>query len=197
MAWINGKRTVRCRTCYEYGHNRRACPQASDYVKERYKSGDLARKCSYCYTAGHTRRKCEKLAVDMANDVKLNAEYRQQVAAYLLQKGIGVGTMVKRNKRDGYDLESVYVVTGIEFDTLTHREPGNYAIKVKDLHTDSMWDRSFALPLDAPHMSQHNWSTCEVVSPVEENDVKPLITDEWLTGKSGLDKFYKKPGSRS
>ena len=197
MAWVNGKRTVYCRVCYTVGHNRRSCPSLSEDTKQRYKNGDLARKCSYCYTTGHTRRKCEKLATDMSADVKLNAEYRQEVAAYLLQKGIGVGTMVKRNKRDGYDIESVYMITGIEFDTLTHREPAIYCLRAKDLHTDSLWDRSFALPLDAPHMNQYNWSTCEVVSPVEESDVKPLITDEWLTGKSGLDKYYKKPGSRS
>ena len=197
MAWINGKRTVYCRACYTVGHNRRSCPSLSEVTKQRYKNGDLARKCSYCYTAGHTRRKCEKLAADIANDVRLNAEYRQEVAAYLLQKGIGVGTMVKRNKRDGYDSNSIYMVTEIEFDTLTHREPANYALKVKELHTDSMWDRSFALPVDAPRMNEYNWSTSEIVSPVDENDIKLLITDEWLTGKSGLDKFYKKPGSRS
>lgn len=193
MAWDGNKRTVYCRVCYGIGHNRRGCPQLSEATKARYKSGDLARKCSYCYTAGHTRRKCEKLKLDMASDVQQNSDYRHKIAAYMISSGLGVGALVKRH--DGSQ-EDIFMVDEIEFDSLTHREPNSVAILATNITDPSQRRRNFTLPFDAPLPSSdhyvNHWYACKVVSPADEETVRGMISAEWLTGKSGLDKHYQK-----
>lgn len=193
MAWDGNKRTVYCRACYQIGHNRRGCPQLSEATKARYKSGDLARKCSYCYTAGHTRRKCEKLVEDMASDVRQNSEYRQKIAAFMISQGIGIGAIIER-----YDNEdkTPYMITNINLDDLTHRDYNQCIIQAKEISSESSWDRSFSLPKEAPCPNPdgytYKWYSCKVIAPVDEDTVRGMISAEWLTGKSGLDKHYQK-----
>ena len=193
MAWDGNKRTVYCRMCYQIGHNRRGCPQLSEATKARYKSGDLARKCSYCYTTGHTRRKCEKLVEDMANDVRLNKEYRQKIAAFMISQGIGVGALIERLDDDE---KSPYMITNINLDDLTHRDYNQCIIQAKQITSEDSWDRNFSLPQEAPCPNEngynYKWYSCKVVAPVDEDTVRGMISAEWLTGKSGLDKHYKK-----
>jgi len=193
MAWINGKRTVYCRTCYGVGHNRRGCPQISEATKARYKTGDLARKCSYCHTAGHTRRKCEKLTLDMANDVRQNSEYRHNLAAFMISNGLGIGALVKRVEGSQDD---IFMIDDIIFDSITHRDPNNDAIVATNITDASQRQRNFTMPLDAPFPNNdyyvNHWYSCKVVSPADEEAVRGMISAEWLTGKSGLDKHYKK-----
>lgn len=193
MAWDGNKRTVYCRMCYQIGHNRRGCPQLSEATKARYKSGDLARKCSYCYTAGHTRRKCEKLVEDMASDVRQNSEYRQKIAAFMISQGIGIGALIER-----YDNEdkTPYMITNINLDDLTHRDYNQCIIQAKEISSESSWDRSFSLPMEAPIPNPdgytYKWYSCKVIAPVDEESVRGMISAEWLTGKSGLDKHYQR-----
>lgn len=193
MAWDGNKRTVYCRVCYGIGHNRRGCPQLSEATKARYKTGDLARKCSYCYTAGHTRRKCEKLSLDMTNDVRQNSEYRHKLAAFMISSGLGVGALVKR--QDGSQ-EDMFMIDEIELDNITHREPNSVAILATNITDPSQRRRNFTFPFDAPlpstdHYVNH-WYACKIVSPADEETVRGMISAEWLTGKSGLDKHYQK-----
>lgn len=193
MAWDGNKRTVYCRMCYQIGHNRRGCPQLSEATKARYKSGDLARKCSYCYTAGHTRRKCEKLVEDMASDVGQNKEYRAKIAAFMISQGIGIGALIER-----YDNEdkTPYMITNINLDDLTHRDYNQCIIQAKEISSEGSWDRSFSLPMEAPSPNPdgytYKWYSCKVIAPVDEESVRGMISAEWLTGKSGLDKHYQK-----
>ena len=193
MAWNNGKRTVYCRTCYGMGHNRRGCPNVSPETKARYKSGDLARKCSYCYTAGHTRRKCEKLKLDMANDVRQNSEYRTKLAAFMISNGVGIGALVKR--ADG-NQDDIFMINDIELDNITHRDPSYVSIVATNISDASQRQRNFTMPLDAPspnsdHYVNH-WYACKIVSPADEEAVRGMISAEWLSGKSGLDRYYQK-----
>jgi len=50
--------------------------------------------------------------------------------------------------------------------------------------------------LDAPSPNNDyyvdHWYSCKVVSPADEEAVRGMISAEWLTGKSGLDKHYQK-----
>lgn len=193
MAWDGNKRTVYCRACYGIGHNRRGCPQLSEATKARYKSGDLARKCSYCYTAGHTRRKCEKLKLDMANDVRQNSEYRHKLAAFMISSGLGIGALVKR--QDGSQ-EDMFMIDEIDLHCITHREPNQMSILATNITDPSQRRRPFTLPFDAPlpstdHYVNH-WYACKIISPADEEAVRGMISAEWLSGKSGLDKHYQK-----
>ena len=193
MAWDGNKRTVYCRVCYGIGHNRRGCPQLSEATKARYKTGDLARKCSYCYTTGHTRRKCEKLKLDMASDVQQNSEYRHKLAAFMISSGLGVGALVKR--QDG-NQEDMFMVDEIQLDSITHREPNSVAILATNITDPSQRRRNFTFPFDAPLPSSdhyvNHWYACKIVSPADEEAVRGMISAEWLSGKSGLDKHYQK-----
>ena len=195
MAWDGNKRTVYCRACYGIGHNRRSCPQLSPETKARYKSGDLARKCSYCYTAGHTRRKCERLVEDMANDVRKNKEYREKIAAFMISQGLGIGALIQRVE-GGDDAHVPYMITRINLDDLTHRDYNLCLIQAKDITSEDSWDRSFSLPLEAPAVCEdaysYKWYSCKVIAPVDGESVRGMFSAEWFTGKSGLDKHYRK-----
>ena len=87
MAWMNGRRTVRCYNCGAKGHNRRNCPQNSPEVKERYASGDKARKCSWCAEPGHNKSGCKVRREQQAAYIVENAAYRKEVLAFMQANG--------------------------------------------------------------------------------------------------------------
>jgi hypothetical protein len=185
----------RCYYCRDVGHNKRTCPSRSLSIREAEKAQMRARHCSYCYQTGHTRRKCENMKNDMANDVKLNAEYRQRVADYMIANGIGIGAIVQRNKNNTND-QSIYMIDNIRLDELTHRDYNLQVVEAYNMSDPANGRRWFCLPYDAPKPVDnayfYEYACCKIVSGTDEEAVRGMIDAEWLSGKGGLDKHYQK-----
>jgi hypothetical protein len=189
------KQMRHCRYCRDAGHNKRTCPLRSLALRQAEKARMSARHCSYCFLVGHTRRKCDKLKNDMANDVKLNAEYRQKLADYMIANGIGIGAIVQRCKSGDNDI-ALYMIDNMRLDEITHREYNIQVVEAYNMSDPANGRRWFCLPIDAPKPREdayfYEYSCCKIMSGTDEEAVRGMISAEWLSGKSGLDKHYQK-----
>jgi hypothetical protein len=195
MAWKDGKRTVYCRRCYQTGHNKRSCPQASPETKERYKTGDLARKCSYCKVGGHTKRKCEKRGKDIAEYAAENSKYRKAYLEAMVQHGLSIGSLVthvsiEHKTIDDMKPEYIGMVTHIEWNDIQYRRRSNRPIQAKRLgvqentYNSDMW-------LGSPPITNEDyesWGRCQVLS--RRNDIMSHVPAGWLDGMSGAEEFF-------
>ena len=66
-------------------------PETGEEVKRRNES--RGRECSYCGERGHNRRTCQQLKSDLARYAVMTRETREEVRAWALQDGIGIGAM--------------------------------------------------------------------------------------------------------
>lgn len=187
MAWVNGKRTVYCRHCYQKGHNRRGCPQLSDVVKARYKSGDLARKCSWCRQGGHTKTKCEIRQTEMANYIAENAKYRGEVLALMESMGMGYGALVvpKRNNRKELEKEELSIITDIDWDNVQLKSKDNRTVKAYNTIND--WHHEYCVPAVAS--SYWAYGQVEVINKAK-TPIREDMPADWLSGRSGVDKLF-------
>ncbi len=195
MAWVNGKRTVYCRQCYQKGHNRRSCPNTSPETKARYKSGDLARKCSYCSEKGHTKRKCEKRGKDIQEYATENSKYRKAYLEAMIQNGLSIGSLVthvsmEHKTIDDMKPEHIGMVTHIEWNDIQYRRRSNRPIQAKRLgvqentYNSDMW-------LGSPSIASEDyesWGRCQVLS--KRNDILSHVPAGWLDGMSGAEEFF-------
>ena len=187
MAWKDGKRTVYCRQCYQTGHNRRGCPQLSEVVKARYKSGDLQRKCSWCRQSGHTKTKCEIRQGEIVAYVKENAKYRGEVLVLMENMGMGYGALVvpKRNNRTELDKEELSIITKIDWDNVQLKAKDNRAVKAHNTLRD--WEHEYCVP--ATVGSYWAYGQVEVINKAK-NSIRNDMPADWLTGRSGVDRFF-------
>ena len=187
MAWKDGKRTVYCRQCYQTGHNRRGCPQLSEVVKARYKSGDLQRKCSWCRQGGHTKTKCEIRQGEIVAYVKENAKYRGEVLALMENMGMGYGALVipKRNNRTELDKDELTIITKIDWDNVQLKNKDNRAVKAHNVIRD--YEYEFCVP--ATVGSYWAYGQVEVINKAK-NSIRNDMPADWLNGRSGVDKYF-------
>ena len=188
MAWVNGKRTVYCRQCYQKGHNRRGCPQLSETTKARMKNGDLARKCSWCRQSGHTKVKCEMRQTEIATYVKENGEYRAKVLGLMEEMGIGIGALVvpKRHENKEIDKGDLSVITAIDWDNVQLKGRDHRTITTNYLI--SGYDNHYCMPALADAYWAYGQLT--VVNKAKYS-VREDMPADWLSGKSGADKMFK------
>ena len=188
MAWKDGKRTVYCRQCYQTGHNRRGCPQLSEVVKARYKSGDLARKCSWCRQGGHTKTKCEIRQGEIVAYVKENAKYRQEVLSMMENMGMGYGALVIP-KRDGDGeldrKEELNIITKIDWDNVQLKNKNNRAVKTHNIIMD--YEYEFCVPATAD--SYWAYGQLKVINKAKTS-IRNDMPADWLMGRSGVDKYF-------
>jgi len=187
MAWKDGKRTVYCRQCYQTGHNRRGCPQLSEVVKARYKSGDLQRKCSWCRQSGHTKTKCEIRQGEIVAYVKENAKYRQETLAMMESMGMGYGALVvpKRNNRTELDKDELTIITKIDWDNVQLKDKDNRAVKAYNTIRD--WEHEYCTPA----LANAYWAYGQVeVINKAKTSIRQDMPADWLTGRSGVDKYF-------
>lgn len=187
MVYMNGKRTVYCRHCYTKGHNRRGCPQLSPTIKERMKSGDLARKCSWCRQGGHTKAKCEIRQTEMANYIAENAKYRGEVLALMEAQGIGYGALVtpKRNENKELDKEQLSIITNIDWDDIQLKDKDCRSIKAHNTFHD--WEHEFCVPA----LKDAYWAYGQVtVINKAKRSIREDMPVDWLSGRSGVDKLF-------
>lgn len=191
MAWVNGKRTVTCRVCWEHGHNRRNCPKLSPEMKDSYKIGDRARKCSWCKGTGHTKPRCEKRKGEMVSYIKENAVYRQNVLNALIHEGIGVGALVMSSDHDANDnsLAHVYLVKNIDWDKFQQKSKGARPIQGEGI--TSGWGYEFQAPRSTVGADYYGWSYPKSLSKVSRDAIMESVPEGWLDGTSGIERYFK------
>lgn len=184
MAYLNGKRTVRCRLCYGKGHNRSSCPTLPEAErKENVKS----RKCSWCSASGHTKRTCKQRVADREKYIVTNATYRQEVLNLMKVHGLGVGSLVGYTKwdsknKDDIDPETVCMITDIKWDEIQQKKSYHRIFKTTYLH--DTYNGSLALELD------ENYTRQRVVCKVSADKIQASVPSSWLDGKSNIDQFF-------
>lgn len=187
MAWKDGKRTVYCRHCYQKGHNRRGCPQLSPIIKERMKSGDLARKCSWCRQGGHTKAKCEIRQGEMNSYIAENAKYRQEVLALMENMGMGYGALIvpKRSENREIDKEELCIITNIDWASVQLKAKDNRAVKAHNIIRD--WEHEYCVPA----VASSYWAYGQVtVINKAKSSIREDMPVDWLSGRSGIDKYF-------
>jgi len=189
-------RTVRCRHCYEQGHNVKSCKQLEAEVKSqpggyyhrRYrkyfdeqgnrKKDSTVKKCSYCNEAGHTKRTCNTKLGDMVHNVKTNQEYRKDVYTWFKKKGLGIGALVTLH-------DSMYLVTGIEWDKFVcgNNAWDNWQLSLQPMGPKGY--RKFVLE-DGYMMPEPIYYKIQVDSEAEV----PEPPSEWFEGRSDFYQDY-------
>jgi len=144
MSW-NG--TVRCRYCYNEGHNIKGCPERKAFVKEHlgqdtwegsrakalYERYDepkrrKARTCKWCRDTGHDIRKCPDIKERVSVLTEKCLDARTLIQERILDHEFGIGSLVKYRcsktwseglKRYTYQY-AVGLVEEVEWDAITH-----------------------------------------------------------------------------
>ena len=189
MAYINGRRTVRCRNCYEKGHNVRNCPTLTPEEKALYATGDKARKCSWCAEAGHNKSGCKVRREQHAAYIAENAAYRKEVLAFMQANGYGIGALIteSRGAGDEGDPPALYMVTDIAWDKVQKKGSDNRILVARSLNQD--YDYSFSLPMNDVDKYRYHWYDAAVVSRCKAEYIEPPAG--WLNGSSGIEKYFR------
>lgn len=190
MVWRNGKRTVRCRRCWETGHNRRNCPRNSAEEKEAYSNGNKARLCSYCGEPKHNRISCPKRKSDITNYIADNAVYRQTILTHMQNIGLGIGALVSTDTiAEEQNVENMYIVTDIDWHNIHKRRECCRVLKVLRLSDHDQY--SLTIPPVDPNADAHRyrWHDAYVINRVKSvDDISPPVG--WLDGGSGAERFF-------
>lgn len=189
MAYMNGKRTVYCRHCYEKGHNRRGCPKLSPEIKAKYHStGEYGRRCSWCREKGHTRPKCEVRKAEIAQYVRDNAAYRQEVLSMMEASGMGIGALVHPEGEHTTN-EGLGIVKAIDWEGIQLKNKSYRAIGVYNFVQD--WQQDYCVPCGRAS-GTYTWSygQAKVVTRAK-TPIREDMPDGWLDGTSGVDKVYR------
>ena len=188
MAWMNGRRTVRCRRCYEKGHNIRNCPQNSPEQKAAYADGVRARACSWCGEAKHNKTGCAKRKAQMAEYITQNSEHRRGVLADMRARGLGIGALVSTVKSvEEHNPASMYIITDIDWDRVQLKNPSSRLLIAQCIANGE--SHTLSVPNDSD-IHRYRWNDAYVVNPVKDVDsiVPPA---DWLRGASNVEQYFK------
>lgn len=189
------RRTVRCRYCYNSGHNQRSCPQMREEAAKNPNSwvarkvasystnvaeGGTARSCTYCRVTGHNRKTCSKLIQDFSADVKKCAEYRKNLLERMMACGFGVGALAESRYYGGD--QSVRFIANINWMNITHLNHGNVVSFDEDHYSQ------YDLRLDKFNTETNTYEDYyyKLASGISPELVKEQMPDEWLSGRSPL-----------
>ena len=188
MAWMNGRRTVRCDNCGAKGHNRRNCPHNSPEVKERYANGDKARKCSWCGETGHNKTSCVQRKAKMAEYITQNSVHRKGVLADMRARGLGIGALVSTVKAvEEQNAGSLYVITDIDWDRVQLKNPSSRLLIGQCIANGE--DYTLSIPNDSDTY-RYRWNDAYVVNPVKSVDsIEPPA--DWLRGASNIEQYFR------
>ena len=149
--------------------------------KRSRRNESWGRKCSYCNERGHNRRTCETLKKDLARYAVMTREARQEVRAWALEDGIGIGAMVQY-KEYGYSSESVLMMVEAINLQATHARQTYYAATLRPL---SGVGRKQTVHIQSPDVRKENntssySSTLEVAGKLTPEQMAAQIDEEWV-----------------
>ena len=138
---------MRCRFCYETGHNVKGCkkmketaaiaaakPSEDRSYNERYamakvehhKQASKNRACSYCCGESHTRRTCASLKAHVATRNALEARWRCGVAKALAESPVKIGAFVEWTTWQGGKITAI--ITGVNTEKLKENDFGVFGL---------------------------------------------------------------------
>lgn len=147
--------------------------------KRSRRNESWGRKCSYCNERGHNRRTCETLKSDLARYAMMTREARQEVRAWALEDGIGIGAMVKY-KEYGYSDATLMMVEAINLQA-THARQRHYSVTLRPL---SGVGRKKTMAVQSPEQrgkSESRYaSSIEVAGKLTPEQMAAQIDEEWV-----------------
>ncbi len=214
---MSSGKTVVCSYCHTKGHNRQTCPQLhADIGRIKEAHGEdhpivkeynanrasisrsasarakMPRSCTYCHTLGHNRRTCVVLAHDRETAVTKNAAWRSLYYANINTLGLGIGAMVRMQKRHGLHKHfnpdtggGLWMVLRHEWDGLNHITGGERSVLCQQISNAGR--RAYLtvpVTLHDPSLKVNGW---EVVSPSYDFGAP----DDWISGESGVDALFE------
>jgi hypothetical protein len=216
--------TVRCSYCYEYGHNKRGCPEHKKRIDEirannpddyRVLSYDAKKaavsrksnnaKCSWCGNTGHDRRRCGDFADARSKAKTLQADLRVWFKQICEDNKIGIGNILTLSSRQEESTPAMQMIDKINLNLV--------GISGKDCYSDD-WSSAFHYKSLTP--DKHYYGGPDAVSlrrmifklpnswrpdvqriPAAANSRgADVFPVDWLTGETGLDELFKPTSSR-
>ena len=153
-------------------------PETGEQVKRRDES--RGRVCSYCGERGHNRRTCEQLKSDLARYAVMTREARQEVRAWALEDGIGIGAMVKYKEYGYSDSSTLMMVEAMDIQH-THARQRYYTVTLRPI---SGVGRKTRQSIQSPEQREANTSNyssrIEVVGKLTTEQMAAQIDEEWV-----------------
>ena len=153
-------------------------PETGEEVKRRDES--RGRVCSYCNERGHNRRTCETLKSDLARYAVMTREARQEVRAWALEDGIGIGAMVKYKEYGYSDSSTLMMVEALNIQ-YTHARQRYYNVTLRPV---SGVGRKTTQSIQSPEQREANTSNyssrIEVVGKLTAEQMAAQIDEEWV-----------------
>ena len=199
MSWNN---TVTCSHCYNQGHNRRGCPSLKEYVRDnpgswtarRHKESQAkskTRPCGYCKETGHNRKTCADRKTDLQRAGKVNAAWRNKVADYLKETGLGIGAVVQWGHRTGLVVGFDWV--NANFRSVSQAWEGNFLIVRKFERLADRGGTGLRLPTEAEVQGDEQYGGNRIdciLSPISSSLVAAQIPSDWVEEIDTIKELY-------
>ncbi len=148
--------------------------------KKKRRNEGMGRQCSYCKDYGHNRRTCPVLSKDLARYAVMTREARQEVRAWALEDGIGIGAMVQYSEY-GYESAGLMMVEAINLQSV-HGRQRYYQVTLRPL---SGAGRKHTVSVQSPENRQANAesryaSSLTVAGKLTTEQMAAQIDEEWI-----------------
>jgi len=162
---------------------------ADNKANRSIRASTAPRKCSYCNETGHTRAKCETLTQDRAAAFTHEKTFRTNFANWLVNSGIGVGSIITRKNWDGREWS--ILLTKVSYDGINIMNPnGQNAIRGQYLDREG-WEGDVATLNIAPKRTfGFEISAPSVPAPLPEN----FLSDEAIA--ETVNKWFDEKSTR-
>jgi hypothetical protein len=138
---------MRCRFCYETGHNVKGCKKMKEIAStaaakpaedrsyneryamakvEHHKQASKNRACSYCSGESHTRRTCASLKAHAATRNALEARWRRGIAKVFADSPVKIGAFVEWTTWQGGKITAI--ITGLNTEKLKENDFGVFGL---------------------------------------------------------------------
>lgn len=191
---------VYCGWCGVKGHNRRGCSDQKQWIRDNpdspharaeevRKANATGRKCSYCKKEGHTRRTCSILKNDRIMLRERIKNQRDRVAQVLLDRGIGVGSLVRI--QEGY-WDPIFFCGWVEKIVWSQSDrTSNVKVVIRRLRDNKEVHREVDLERD-----DKSYNALWVESRVPEDCILPTFPTSWKSGSDFNEEKYLPKGQK-
>ena len=213
--------TVCCSYCYQFGHNKRGCPDRKKRIEElraanpddyrvrdydarkaaaARKSGNA--KCSWCGANGHDRRRCGDFADARSTTKALQADLRLWFKQVCDENRISIGNIVTLTSRSQTE-KNPYIMMlkkfdldRVSLDRFTYEDDWQTPFVFKSLHSDYSYGTFDGVSLRRLTFDTgaNDWRPhVSRVAPASAGNIG--FPPDWISGETGLDELFKPSAS--